>query len=194
MNKTEKESLDFVIVGAGFSGLYQLYCMREKLGLTGKIIEAGAGVGGTWYWNRYPGARCDSESHTYCYYFKRELLENWFFSMGGRGAQPSQGSRSRNILVAAGLISILDELYGERFQTLVLAGQPERLAGVSPFDPGPFGAFTSAPSSIASRRALMSRFAMALCILTSVTARSLSHRTPSVAFPPSSKRTAYLTE
>ena len=56
-----------------------------------------------------------------------ELLEDWFFSMGGRGAQPSRGNRSKNILVSAGLISILGELYGERFQTLVLASQPERL-------------------------------------------------------------------
>ncbi len=56
-----------------------------------------------------------------------ELLEDWFFSMGGRGAQPSCGSRSKNILVSAALISILGELYGDRFQTLVLANQPERL-------------------------------------------------------------------
>ncbi len=56
-----------------------------------------------------------------------ELLEDWFFSMGGRGAQPSRGNRSRNVLVSAALISILGELYGDRFQTLVLASQPERL-------------------------------------------------------------------
>tara|TARA_Y100001968_G_scaffold329404_1_gene378668 strand:- start:32 stop:1069 length:1038 start_codon:yes stop_codon:yes gene_type:complete len=55
------------------------------------------------------------------------LLEDWFFSMGGRGAQPSRGSRQRNVLVSSGLISILGELYGDRFQTLVLASQPERL-------------------------------------------------------------------
>ncbi len=55
------------------------------------------------------------------------LLEDWFFSMGGRGAQPSRGNRPKNILVSAGLISILGELYGDRFQTLVLASQPERL-------------------------------------------------------------------
>jgi len=55
------------------------------------------------------------------------LLEDWFFSMGGRGAQPSRGSRSKNALVAAGVIAILGELYGEQFQTLVLASQPERL-------------------------------------------------------------------
>jgi len=55
------------------------------------------------------------------------LLENWFLNQGGRGAQPSGGSRNRNVLVAAAAIAILGELYGERFQTLVLAGQPERL-------------------------------------------------------------------
>ena len=56
-----------------------------------------------------------------------DILEDWFFGMGGRGAQPSLGNRSKNILLSAGLISILGELYGDRFQTLVLAGQPERL-------------------------------------------------------------------
>jgi hypothetical protein len=55
------------------------------------------------------------------------LLEDWFLSQGGRGAQPSSGSRSRNALIAAAAVAILGELYGERFQTLVLAGQPERL-------------------------------------------------------------------
>ena len=65
---------DAIIVGAGFSGLYQLHCLRDKLGLTAVVLEAGDGVGGTWFWNRYPGARCDSESHTYCYYFNDDLL------------------------------------------------------------------------------------------------------------------------
>ena len=73
-------TLDAVIVGAGFSGLYQLYSLREKLNLETVVLEAGDGVGGTWYWNRYPGARCDSESHTYCYYFSKELLEEWQWS------------------------------------------------------------------------------------------------------------------
>ena len=56
-----------------------------------------------------------------------EILEDWFFNMGGRGAQPSRGNRPRNVLVAAALIAILGELYGDRFQALVLASQPERL-------------------------------------------------------------------
>ncbi len=55
------------------------------------------------------------------------LLEDWFFSQGGRGAQPSLGSRQRNVLTASAVISIMGELYGDRFQTLVLASQPERL-------------------------------------------------------------------
>lgn len=55
------------------------------------------------------------------------LLNDWFFNQGGRGAQPSRGNRSRNVLLSAGLIAIIGELYGDQFQTLVLAGQPERL-------------------------------------------------------------------
>jgi len=74
------KAYDAIIVGAGFSGLYQLHCLRDKLGLTAVVLEAGDGVGGTWYWNRYPGARCDSESHTYCYYFNDDLLTEWQWS------------------------------------------------------------------------------------------------------------------
>jgi cation diffusion facilitator CzcD-associated flavoprotein CzcO len=71
------EDLDALIIGAGFSGMYQLICLRDRLGLDVRVLEMGAGVGGTWFWNRYPGARCDSESHSYCYGFSRELLEEW---------------------------------------------------------------------------------------------------------------------
>jgi cation diffusion facilitator CzcD-associated flavoprotein CzcO len=67
---------DAVIIGAGVSGLYQLYKLRE-LGMKVRVFEAGSGVGGTWYWNRYPGARFDSESWTYGYSFSQELLEEW---------------------------------------------------------------------------------------------------------------------
>jgi cation diffusion facilitator CzcD-associated flavoprotein CzcO len=70
-------TFDALIVGAGFSGLYQLFCLRDRLGLSVEVLEAGEGVGGTWYWNRYPGARCDSESHTYCYTFSEALLQDW---------------------------------------------------------------------------------------------------------------------
>lgn len=68
--------LDVVIVGAGFAGMYMLHRVRA-LGLTAKVIEAGSGVGGTWYWNRYPGARCDIESMSYSYSFSEELQQAW---------------------------------------------------------------------------------------------------------------------
>jgi len=67
---------DAVVIGAGVAGLYQLYRLRE-LGLRVRVFETGSGVGGTWYWNRYPGARFDSESWTYGYSFSKELLEEW---------------------------------------------------------------------------------------------------------------------
>ncbi|MBM85852.1 MAG: cyclohexanone monooxygenase [Rhodospirillaceae bacterium] len=67
---------DAIIVGAGISGMYQLYRLRE-LGLRVRVFEAGTGVGGTWYWNRYPGARFDSESYSYGYSFSQELLDEW---------------------------------------------------------------------------------------------------------------------
>jgi cation diffusion facilitator CzcD-associated flavoprotein CzcO len=73
-------TFDVLIVGAGFSGLYQLISVRDRLGLSARILERGGGVGGTWYWNRYPGARCDSESHSYCYTFSEELLAEWAWS------------------------------------------------------------------------------------------------------------------
>ena len=74
-------ALDYaaIIIGAGMSGLYQLYRLRE-LGLRVRVFEAGTGVGGTWYWNRYPGARFDSESYSYGYSFSKELLEEWNWS------------------------------------------------------------------------------------------------------------------
>jgi cation diffusion facilitator CzcD-associated flavoprotein CzcO len=67
---------DAVIIGAGISGLFMLYRLRE-LGMTAKVFETGTGVGGTWYWNRYPGARFDSESWTYGYSFSKELMAEW---------------------------------------------------------------------------------------------------------------------
>jgi cation diffusion facilitator CzcD-associated flavoprotein CzcO len=70
---------DAIIVGAGMSGMYQLYRLRE-LGMKVRVFEAGTGVGGTWYWNRYPGARFDSESYTYGYSFSKDLLEEWEWS------------------------------------------------------------------------------------------------------------------
>src|SRR5205823_1180902 len=68
--------IDAVIVGAGFAGLYTLHRLRG-LGLSARVFEAGSGVGGTWYWNRYPGARCDVESMEYSYSFSDELQQQW---------------------------------------------------------------------------------------------------------------------
>jgi cation diffusion facilitator CzcD-associated flavoprotein CzcO len=70
------EHFDAIVIGAGVSGLYQLYRLRQ-LGLSVRCYEDGGGVGGTWYWNRYPGCRFDSESETYGYSFSEELLQEW---------------------------------------------------------------------------------------------------------------------
>ncbi len=70
---------DAIIVGAGIAGLYQLYQLR-KTGMKVRVFESGTGVGGTWYWNRYPGARFDSESYSYGYSFSQELLREWDWS------------------------------------------------------------------------------------------------------------------
>jgi cation diffusion facilitator CzcD-associated flavoprotein CzcO len=68
--------VEVLVVGAGITGIYQLYRAREA-GFSAQLVEAGDGVGGTWYWNRYPGARFDSESYTYAYLFSRELFDEW---------------------------------------------------------------------------------------------------------------------
>ena len=77
---------DTVVIGAGFAGLYALRKFRDDLNMSVRVFEAGDGVGGTWYWNRYPGARCDSESYYYCYSFSRELAHEWKWS----GRYPEQ--------------------------------------------------------------------------------------------------------
>ena len=69
--------LDALIIGAGFSGLYQLHFLRDKLTLNTLVLEEGDDLGGTWYWNRYPGARCDSESFTYGFTFSKKIFKKW---------------------------------------------------------------------------------------------------------------------
>src|SRR5882724_4898226 len=76
---TEPETIDVLVVGAGYAGLYLLHRLRAR-GLSVRVVEAGDGVGGTWYWNRYPGARCDSDSYIYCYTFDKNLLQEWNWS------------------------------------------------------------------------------------------------------------------
>jgi cation diffusion facilitator CzcD-associated flavoprotein CzcO len=73
------DTLDAVVVGAGFAGMYMLHKLRE-LGLAARVFEAGSGVGGTWYWNRYPGARVDVESLEYSYQFSEDLQQQWQWS------------------------------------------------------------------------------------------------------------------
>src|SRR5438105_1226353 len=71
--------VDVVVVGAGFAGLYLLHRLKQ-LGLVVRGFEAGGGVGGTWYWNRYPGAGCDVESMQYSFGFSEELQQDWQWS------------------------------------------------------------------------------------------------------------------
>lgn len=73
------KEFDAVVIGAGFAGMHMLHLLREG-GYTVRAYEAGSNVGGTWYWNRYPGARCDSPSLCYCYTFSEELYKNWTWS------------------------------------------------------------------------------------------------------------------
>jgi cation diffusion facilitator CzcD-associated flavoprotein CzcO len=84
---------DVVVIGAGFAGIYALYRLRNLLGLRVKVLEAGEDVGGTWFWNTYPGARCDTESYVYCYSFSRELWDEWDWS----GRYPEQAELHRYI-------------------------------------------------------------------------------------------------
>ena len=71
-----EDHFDAIIVGAGFAGMYMLYKLRG-MGLSARVYERGDGVGGTWYWNRYPGARCDFESMEYSYSFDDALQQDW---------------------------------------------------------------------------------------------------------------------
>ena len=107
MNNQKIQHHQALIIGAGFSGLYQLYCLRDQLNLDAKIIEAADGVGGTWYWNRYPGARCDSESHTYCYYFNDKILKEWKWSE----RYPAQEEIQNYLNYCADKLSLKKDIY-----------------------------------------------------------------------------------
>jgi cation diffusion facilitator CzcD-associated flavoprotein CzcO len=74
------QDFDAVVIGAGFSGMHMLKSLRDKLGLNVRVYEAGETVGGTWYWNRYPGARCDSDAYIYCFTWDKQLLQDWEWS------------------------------------------------------------------------------------------------------------------
>ena len=75
--RTTSADVDVVVVGAGFAGLYALHKFRDERNLSVRVFEAGSDVGGTWFWNRYPGARCDIESMHYSYSFDQDLQQEW---------------------------------------------------------------------------------------------------------------------
>jgi cyclohexanone monooxygenase len=72
--------LDVAVIGAGFGGLYMLHKLRDELGMNVRVFDKASDVGGTWYWNRYPGALSDTETFVYCYSFNKELLQEWDFN------------------------------------------------------------------------------------------------------------------
>ena len=77
MSTPRTPDVDAIVIGAGFGGIYMLHKLRDELGLTVKTLEKGGGVGGTWYFNRYPGAKSDTEGFVYRYSFDKDLLQEW---------------------------------------------------------------------------------------------------------------------
>jgi monoamine oxidase len=82
--------LDAAVIGAGVAGLYQLHLLRQQ-GMNVKAFDAASGVGGTWYWNRYPGARFDSEGYIYQYLFSEDLYKGWSWSEKFPASRRSSG-------------------------------------------------------------------------------------------------------
>jgi cation diffusion facilitator CzcD-associated flavoprotein CzcO len=112
---------DALVIGAGFSGLFQLHRLRDRLGMSVKVLEAGGGVGGTWYWNRYPGARCDSESHVYWYTFNEDLMQEWEWSE----RYPGQAEILRYLNFAADKMDLKRDI---QFDTRVVAATYDEAA------------------------------------------------------------------
>ena len=110
----DHHDFDAVVIGAGFAGLYALHKFRDDLDMSVRVFEAGDGVGGTWYWNRYPGARCDSESYYYCYSFSRELADEWKWS----GRYPEQPEIERYLNHVADRFDLRRDI---QFSTRVVA-------------------------------------------------------------------------
>ncbi len=119
-NDAEAVDFDAVVVGAGFAGLYMLYRLRA-LGLSARVFEAGDGVGGTWFWNRYPGARCDVESLQYSYSFSEELQQEWVWTE----RYPSQAEIQRYINHVADRFALWSDI---QLQTRVTAAQFDEAA------------------------------------------------------------------
>lgn len=112
---------DVIVVGAGLSGMYQLYKLRE-LGLAVRVYEAGSDVAGTWYWNRYPGARCDSPGYLYQYWFSDELLAEWDWSE----RFPAQPETERYLSHVADKFALRRDI---QFNTRVTAAQFDEASG-----------------------------------------------------------------
>ena len=117
---TDPTQLDALVIGAGIAGLYQLYRLREQ-GLKLKVVEAGDGVGGTWYWNRYPGARVDSQSHVYQYWFSQELNNAW----GWTERFPAQPETERYLNLVADRFDLRKDIL---FNTRVTAASYDEAA------------------------------------------------------------------
>ena len=79
MSTTNKLDYEVIVIGAGVCGIYQIKRLKD-LGIHATVLEAAPDLGGTWYWNRYPGARFDSESYTYGYSFSKEVLDEWHWT------------------------------------------------------------------------------------------------------------------
>src|ERR1700730_5890236 len=126
---------DAIIIGAGMSGMYQLYRVRE-LGMRVRVFEAGTGVGGTWYWNRYPGARFDSESYSYGYSFSKELLQEWNWSEHFAG----QPETLRYLDLVADKFDLRRDIQFRSRVTAAIYGEPPRRGGVARDDGSRFSA------------------------------------------------------
>ncbi|HZU77648.1 MAG TPA: NAD(P)/FAD-dependent oxidoreductase, partial [Dehalococcoidia bacterium] len=105
--------LDVIVIGAGFGGLYMLHKLRE-LGFSARVLEMGDGVGGTWYWNRYPGARCDVQSIEYSYSFSPEIEQEWNWTE----LMPSQPEIERYLNFVADRLDLRRDI---QFETKVTA-------------------------------------------------------------------------
>ena len=115
MQTVKKPDFDAVVIGAGFSGMYMIYSLREA-GFSVKGYEKGKDVGGTWYWNRYPGARCDSDSIYYNYMFSEELYKGWTWS----SRYPDQPEILRYLNYAADKMDIRKDF---EFETVISKAQ-----------------------------------------------------------------------
>ncbi len=112
---SDRSPYDAIVVGAGFAGLYMLHRLRQ-LGMRARVFEAGDGVGGTWYWNCYPGARCDVESMQYSYSFSDEIQQEWVWSE----RYPRQDEILKYINHVADRLDLRKDI---RFNTRVTGGQ-----------------------------------------------------------------------